>query len=50
MKIEISEQVRNNLLTFLDRIEYKGFKEIAAINEIIEVLNKPSQLEEKDEK
>jgi hypothetical protein len=48
MKFEISEQVINNLLAFLDRIEYKGFKEIAAINEIMNVLN--STVKEENEK
>ena len=48
MKIEISEQVQNNLLAFLDRIEYKGFKEVAAINEIMKALNTP--LKEENEK
>lgn len=45
MKYEISEQVKNNILIFLDRIDYKGRKEAMAAVEIEQVLNKPIQEE-----
>jgi len=41
MKFELSEQVKNNILTFLDRVAFTSFKEVSAINEILQVLNNP---------
>lgn len=40
MKYEISEQVKNNLLVFLQRTELKG-NEVPAYVEIINILNNP---------
>lgn len=39
MKIELSQQVINNILIFLDRCEIKGFKEVLCMQEIINTLN-----------
>jgi len=41
MKFELSEQTINNILIFLDRCEIKGFKEIQAMQDIINKLNSP---------
>jgi hypothetical protein len=41
MKYEISTQQHQNLLIFLNRIEYKGFEEVQAINSIMNALNTP---------
>ena len=38
---KMTDQQVNNLLVFLDRVEYKGFKEIQAANEILKVLAEP---------
>ena len=35
----MDERLKNNLMTFLDRVEYKGLQEVEAINEIIAALN-----------
>lgn len=35
----------NNLVQFLDRVEYKGFVEVKAINEIMEVLTAKEEIE-----
>lgn len=37
----ISDDDLNNLLTFLNRVDYKGFSEVQAINKIIECLKNP---------
>jgi len=47
LKYEFTEQQINNLLSFLDRVELKGFKELQAMNEIINILQSPVQ-EQKD--
>lgn len=47
-KYEISEQIMNNILVFLDRVDYKGIKEIQAVNEVLQVLNNPIQESESD--
>lgn len=36
--IELNESQLNNLILFLDRIEYKGLKEVEAINSITSAL------------
>lgn len=38
MQIEISKEVLNNLLIFLDRVEIKGLKELQAMNQILDAL------------
>ena len=43
MKYEIPDHVKNNIFTFLDRVQFQGFKEHAALTEILEVLSKPIQ-------
>jgi hypothetical protein len=51
MKYELSEQIINNILIFLDRCEVKGFKEINAMQEIINNLNSPiNEVEEIEKK
>lgn len=37
MIIELTEQQINNLMIFLNRVEIKGFQEITAMNEIMNV-------------
>ncbi len=41
VKYELSDQVRNNILVFLDRTEYKGRKEAVAVVEIEQALSNP---------
>lgn len=37
-QIELTDVQINNLMIFLDRVELKGFKEIQAMNEIVNAL------------
>lgn len=46
MQVEISKEVLNNLLIFLDRIEIKGLKEIQAMNQILDALTPKEQVQE----
>lgn len=48
MKYEFSEQVINNLVVFLDRIEFKGIKEHTALGEILEILRNPIKEQKSD--
>lgn len=41
MQYEIPENVKNNLILFLDRVPIKGHKERAAMNEILTILGNP---------
>jgi hypothetical protein len=41
MKITITEAMKSNLLIFLDRVEYKGLKEVQALNELLTALSNP---------
>lgn len=41
MKFEISKDVIHNLMLFLDRVDIKGLKEISAMNQILDILQKP---------
>jgi hypothetical protein len=41
MNYEISEEVKQNLLAFLNRVSIQGLQEISAINKILTVLNSP---------
>jgi len=41
MLYEISDQVKNNILVFLDKVSYVGFREVVAINEVLNALNNP---------
>ena len=43
IRVKLDKRQLQNLLLFLDRVEYKGLKEVEAINEIIELLNKASK-------
>ena len=43
MQINLTEEQHKNLYVFLDRLEYKGFKEVQAINEIMVALNNPTE-------
>ncbi|GCD11789.1 hypothetical protein [Clostridium tagluense] len=36
MKVELTNEMLNNLMLFMDRIDIKGLKEIHAINEILD--------------
>ena len=41
MYFKFDEAALNNLLKFLDRVDYKGIKEVVAINQIISILENP---------
>jgi len=41
MKYEIPDRIKSNLMEFLNRVEYKGFNEVAAIQEILFIFNNP---------
>lgn len=41
MKYELTESQINNLIVFLNRVNYEGLKDINAINEILQSLNNP---------
>lgn len=43
MIIDFNKQQLNNLITFLDRIEYKGLTEVQAINDIMFQINKAKE-------
>jgi len=43
MLYEIPDHVKNNIIEFLNRTPFQGFKEHAALTEILEVLSKPIQ-------
>lgn len=45
---ELTKEQRDNLLVFLNRIDYKGLKEVEAINSIIIALSK--EIKEAQEK
>lgn len=34
IKVELTQQVINNIFVFLNRVKYEGFSEVDAINEI----------------
>jgi hypothetical protein len=42
-KYEITDQVKNNIFEFLNRVDFKGINECVALNEIIKVLSTPIQ-------
>lgn len=42
---ELSEQVVNNIITFLDRVDVKGLKEVQAMSEILTALATPLKKE-----
>lgn len=41
--VKLEDNQWNNLIAFLDRVEFKGLKEIQAINEILSALQSPSE-------
>lgn len=41
MKYELENDVINNILVFLDRVEIKGFNELKAMNKIVDALHSP---------
>lgn len=43
MKIEMNETILSNLLVFLDRVEIKGLREVAVMNQILDVLQSPTE-------
>jgi hypothetical protein len=51
MLFELSEQAKQNILVFLNRLEYKGLDEATAVNEILVSLANPinENIEEKEE-
>lgn len=46
MRITLDENQLKNLLTFLDRVQIKGFVEIQAMNELIQIMR---ELEDEEE-
>ena len=50
MKYEIPERVKNNLITFLNRTTFTGFKEMRMLNEICVILSTPPPKEQEDKK
>lgn len=44
--IELSEEQISNLLVFLDRVEYKGLKEVQAVQDIMNSLLSPMDKQE----
>ena len=42
----MTDQQVNNLLVFLDRVEYKGLKDVQAIQELLRVLGSPEEQED----
>ena len=42
VKFEMTKEQLNNLITFLDRVDYKGFQEIGAVQEIMVALQNPT--------
>jgi hypothetical protein len=49
MKYEFTEQIFNNLMVYLDRVTLTGFKELQAMQEILNILNKPIKEDIKEE-
>lgn len=47
--IILSDYQLQNLVTFLDRVEIKGFKEINCMNELLEKLQNPIDTEDSKE-
>lgn len=45
MKYELSNEVVNNLMVFLDRVQVKGFQEIQALQEVVNALQNPDNEE-----
>jgi hypothetical protein len=41
MKFEISDEVKNNIFVFLNRVKYEGLNEANSVMEIVKVLNTP---------
>jgi len=41
MYIELTEQELNTIMIFLDRVDYKGLKEIQEINKVLSKLTRP---------
>lgn len=41
-EIQLTEEQYQNLLVFLNRVEYKGLKEVEAVNDILVALTKES--------
>ena len=49
MLINLSEEQIRNLMSFLDRVEIKGFKEIRAFSDIVQALQSPTKEKAKRE-
>jgi hypothetical protein len=47
MKFEVSEADLQNIMTFLDRVEMRGFKELQAMNKILNIFQSPLPSETK---
>jgi hypothetical protein len=41
MKYEISDEIKNNIFVFLNRIKFEGLNEANSAMEIVKVLNTP---------
>jgi hypothetical protein len=48
-KYQMTNEVVHNLITFLDRIQLQGLKEVAALNAIMAALNNPIPEEQQPE-
>lgn len=49
INIIIASDDLNNLMAFLDRVEYKGLKEVMAINRIVDSLKSGQRIQEDTE-
>lgn len=50
MKIELDDVMVNNLLIFLNRIEYKGLEEAQAITQIVNIITQAKLQEQQQTK
>lgn len=48
MLFEFNEEQLNNLMVFLNRVEMKGFQELTAMNQILDVLQNSAKKDDKD--
>lgn len=46
INIKLSDEQLNNLIVFLNRVEYKGLEEVHAIQEILATINNSEKLED----
>lgn len=48
-QFNLSDEVLNNLMVFLDRVDLKGLKEVNAMNQILHVFTHPADLDPEDQ-